>query len=213
MGATCVKWQTGCLSRLAVQENKMQEKDIIQKVLEGRHEHYAHLVKKYQNMVFLVCMGFVHNKEDANDLTQEIFINAFQKLHSFDGRAKFSTWLYRIAVNAALNAQRKKSRWKFFSLMDSRLEKPAQDDNWLIPSADDDPQQAMINHQERQLIEQAIDGLPEKQRTAFVLSKYDDLPQREIATIMNTSEGSVEQLLIRAKANLQKKLAPFYRKM
>nr|MBP8791458.1 sigma-70 family RNA polymerase sigma factor [Breznakibacter sp.] len=89
---------------------------------------------------------------------------------------------------------------------------PAQDDNWILPSEDDDPEQAMINHQERQLIEQAIDGLPEKQRTAFVLSKYDDLPQREIAAIMNTSEGSVEQLLLRAKANLQKKLVPFYKK-
>lgn len=190
----------------------MQEKVIIQKVLEGGHEHYAHLVRKYQNLVFLVCMGFVHNEEDANDLTQEIFINAFQKLHTFDGRAKFSTWLYRIAVNAALNAQRKKSRRKLFSLMDGRWEKPAQEENWILPSEDDDPEQAMINHQERQLIEQAIDGLPEKQRTAFVLSKYDDLPQREIAAIMNTSEGSVEQLLLRAKANLQKKLVPFYKK-
>lgn len=190
----------------------MQEKDVIQEVKAGGYEQFAHLVRKYQNMVFRVCLGFVHNQEDANDLTQEVFINAFQNLHSFDGRAKFSTWLYRIAVNATLNAQRKKSRWKFFSLMDHRMGNPTQDQEWLLPPEKNDPEQTMINHQERQLIEQAIDGLPEKQRTAFVLSKYDDLPQREIAAIMNTSEGSVEQLLIRAKANLQKKLAPIYKK-
>lgn len=190
----------------------MQEKDVIQKVVTGGHEHFAHLVRKYQHMVFRVCLGFVHNQEDANDLTQEVFINAFQNLHSFDGRAKFSTWLYRIAVNAALNAQRKKSRWKFLSLLEHRSGNPTPDQDWLLLPEKNDPEQAMINQQERQLIEQAIDGLPDKQRTAFVLSKYDDLPQREIAAIMNTSEGSVEQLLIRAKANLQKKLAPIYKK-
>jgi len=74
------------------------------------------------------------------------------------------------------------------------------------------PELQIITSQERQAINDAIDRLPSKQRTAFVLSKYEELPQREIAAIMEISEGAVEQLLMRAKANLQKYLAPFYKR-
>ena len=81
----------------------MTDVEIIRLIILGEKEKFRLLMEKYQPLVFRTCLGFVHNKDDADDLTQEVFIQAYQSLSSFKGEAAFSTWLYRIAVNASLN--------------------------------------------------------------------------------------------------------------
>jgi RNA polymerase sigma-70 factor (ECF subfamily) len=181
----------------------MPEQQIIQEILEGNNSKFKLLVEKYQNMVFRTTIGFVHNKEDAEDLTQDVFIRAFQSLKTFNGDAEFSTWLYRITVNTSinhLNKTKNRGLLHFAEVIFQNIFNRA--------SEDKNPQQQMEQTERDKTIRKAIDALPEKQRTAFVLSKYDDLTQKEIAVIMQSTEGSVEQLLQRAKSSLKKKLSP-----
>jgi len=173
--------------------------------MEGDRDKYRLLVERYQPVVFRTCMGFLHDKDDADDLSQDIFIQAWQALPTFKGKSAFSTWIYRIAVNAALNKVRKTSGNYLLQRLDRILGTGKQE----LPciSVDENPEDLIIRDEHRQWVQKALGSLPENQRTAIVLSKYDDLSQKEIAEIMHTTEGAVEALIQRAKANLRKKLS------
>ena len=183
------------------------DSEIINLILQGDRQIFRILVEKYQSMVFRTCMGFLHNKEDAEDLTQDVFIQAYQSLQGFKGEAAFSTWIYRIAVNASLNKVRKSSRNPILQRFDT-LFGAGKDKEFSFPVSEaENPESILIRQEHRDWLQVALDSLPDNQRTAIVLSKYDDLPQKEIAGIMNTSEGAVEALIQRAKKNLRIKLS------
>lgn len=179
----------------------MNDKEHIQRVLEGNREAFRFLVDKYQEKVFRTAMGFVHQQEEAEDITQETFIRAYQSLQTFQGDSEFSTWLYRIAINTCLNTLSQKRKNIFIRQAEKLMQKALH-----LKSYEPDPQEQLVNQESSERIRKAIDNLPEKQRLAFTLSKYDDLPQKEIAEILKISEGAVEQLLQRAKINLKKTL-------
>lgn len=163
---------------------------------------FEKIVGEYQSMIFRTAMGFVHCKEDAEDLTQEVFIRAFRSRDSFRGEAEISTWLYRITINVSLTFVEQQKKRNLFQLAGDVFSNLLNRGN-----NEKSPQKLLEDIELNQAIQDAIDSLSEKQRAAFVLSKYEDLSQKEIAKIMETSEGAVEQLLQRAKANLQKKLS------
>ena len=180
----------------------MSEQQLIKEILSGNTSAFKILVDRHQGMVFHTAMGFVHSKEDAEDITQEVFIQAFRSLSAYQKRSEFSTWLYRITVNTSINFVNRNKLRRFFIDTGENIK------SLLNISSDEKNAHQRLESDERdKMVRNAIDNLPEKQRTAFVLSKYDDLSQREIADLMKISEGSVEQLLQRAKANLQKKLS------
>ncbi|MBN1159509.1 MAG: RNA polymerase sigma factor [Bacteroidales bacterium] len=185
------------------------EPEIIESILSGNRNDFRLLVERYQQMIFRTCMGYLHNEEDANELTQDVFVSAYQHLSSFRQQSALSTWLYRIAVNASLNFLR--SRKKPVLRLDVLSDRNAAA-GISLPDADfENPEQIMISREQKRLIESALDGLPDKQKTAFILSKYDNLPQKEIAGIMEINEGAVESLIQRAKTNLQKKLMGYFK--
>jgi RNA polymerase sigma-70 factor, ECF subfamily len=190
----------------------LTDNEIIQQVLSGNRNNYSLLVERYQSMVFRTSMGFLHNKEEAEDLAQEVFIQAYLALTKFKGDSSYSTWLYRIAVNAALNKIRKTSKSFILKRLESVFGTEKNADNHLYISDNENPENIIIGNEHREWIKQALNSLPENQRTAIVLSKYDDLPQKEIASIMSTTEGAVEALIQRAKANLREKLSSFTKK-
>ncbi len=185
----------------------MNENELIKLIIQGEREKFGIFVEKYQQLVFRTCMGFVHNKEDADDLTQDIFIQAYQSLPEFKMKSAFSTWLYRIAVNASLNKVRKSAGTSFIQRLESFFASENQTAGQLIVSDMEDPENIIIKKEHSRWIQKALDSLPENQRTAIVLSKYDDFSQKEIAEIMNTTESAVEALLQRAKKNLRDKLS------
>jgi len=190
----------------------MTDIEIIRQIAQGDRNMYRMLVERYQPMVFRTCMGFLHNKDDADDLTQDIFIQAYQALSAFKGESSFSTWIYRIALNASLNKVRKSSKNNLLQ----RFEKvfgSEKNIEYSLPIPDNEnPDNILIHNEHREWIQKALNSLPENQRTAIVLSKYDDLPQKDIAEIMNTTEGAVEALIQRAKVNLREKLSSFHKK-
>ena len=185
----------------------MTESEIIKLVLQGEKENFRMLVEQYQQMVFRTCMGFLHNKDDADDLTQDIFIQAYQSLSRFKGESAFSTWLYRIAVNASLNKVRKTSKNFILQRIDAFLGAEKSREAPFLQSDTEDPEKILIRQEHVEWVGRALNLLPENQRTAIVLSKYDDLSQKEIAEILKTTEGAVEALLQRAKKNLREKLS------
>jgi RNA polymerase sigma-70 factor (ECF subfamily) len=193
--------------------NKLtNESEVIRSASAGDREAFKILVNNYQTGVYRVCLGFVHTAADAEDLTQEVFIEVFTSLVKFRGESEFSTWLYRIAVNKSLNYLRVKSRNNIISLFDFRA--PANTVLNHDPAAGDDssPDNVLIKADREKAIKDALNRLPGTQKTAFVLSRYDDLPNAEIAEIMQLSISSVESLLFRAKRNLRKILLPYYKK-
>lgn len=190
----------------------MNDSEVINLILDGDTQIFRILVEKYQAMVFRTCMGYLHNKDDADDLTQDIFLQVYQSLNKFKGESSFSTWLYRIAINASLNRMRKNTGNPILHRIDSFF-RTADEYEFFLPVFDaENPESILIQKEHSKWVQNALDSLPETQRTAIVLSKYEDLSQKEIAEILNTTEGAVEALLQRAKANLRIKLSSSYKK-
>jgi len=189
----------------------MVETEIIQKLQQGNEQAFKQLVENYQKQVVNTCFGIVHNTEDAEDIAQEVFIEVFRSIQNFRADAKLSTWLYRIAVNRSLNFIRDNKRKKWFqSFEDTVLAKNAPIN---IPEGHHEtPSEELENSQRAIILHEAIDSLPDNQKTAFTLNKYEDLSYKEISEVMDLSVSSVESLIHRAKLKLQKKLYTCYKK-
>ncbi|MDD2513587.1 MAG: RNA polymerase sigma factor [Proteiniphilum sp.] len=175
----------------------MSDEQLIREIISGNDSAFKTLMERYQLQVFRTAMGFVHTKEDAEDITQNIFIRVYQSLNTFQGDAEFSTWLYRITVNMCLNDLRRNRKNRLLQSLETFFS---------VKSDQKTPLEELESAERDQRIRVAIDSLPEQQRMAFILSRYEELPQRQIAAVMKRSEGAVEQLLQRAKENLRKKL-------
>jgi len=189
-----------------------EDNQLVEGLRAGNREVYRILVEKYHVKVIRTCKGFVHSTADAEDIAQEVFIEVFRSVDRFRGESELSTWIYRIAVNRSLNFLRSSARRKVISFFTGQSDER---ESWLPEKEagpESNPDQNMIRSEQARALEKALSLLPENQRTAFVLNKYDDIPYKEIADIMNLSIGSVESLIFRAKQNLQKKLQDFYRK-
>ena len=190
----------------------MTDSEIIGHIANGDRNMFRKLVERYQPMVFRTCMGFLHHKDDADDLTQEVFIQTYQTLPGFKGDASFATWIYRISVNASLNKIRKSQKNQFLQRLETVFGGDTLKEYSFPIPVTENPENILIQSEHREWVQRALNSLPENQRTAIVLSKYDDLPQKEIAAIMNLTEGAVEALLQRAKANLREKLSALQKK-
>ncbi|MBK5195940.1 MAG: RNA polymerase sigma factor [Proteiniphilum sp.] len=176
----------------------MSDEQLIREITAGNDAAFKTLMERYQQQVFRTVMGFVHTKEDAEDITQEIFIRVYQSLNTFQGESELSTWLYRITLNMSLNFLRSNRKKRMLQSLEALF---------TLRSEEKTPLEELESAERDRRIRQAIDSLPERQRMAFILSRYEELPQKKIAAVMNRSEGAVEQLLQRAKENLQKKLS------
>lgn len=190
----------------------MKEQELIQTIQKGNEEAFRKLVEKYQLLVVNTCKSFVHQVPDAEDLAQEVFIEIFHSAHKFRGDSKLSTWIYRIAVNKSLNFVRDNKRRSLFQTIGNTLFGTIKNVEVPTLAIADRPDLDLENNQRREILYRAIDELPDRQRIAFSLSKFDDLSYREIAEVMQLSISSVESLIYRAKINLQKKLYNCYKK-
>lgn len=177
-----------------------KQEEYISLLKSGNQSAFKTLVEEHQQFVFTTCLGIVHNKYDADDLTQDVFIQAFHSIHSFRADAKLSTWLCRMAINKSLNFVRDNKRKQFFQSIVSVDENSLSDESSDFWGAEKELEICS------QKLHKAIDALPKKQRTAFVLCKYDEMSYKEIAEVMEISLSSVESLLFRARKSLQKKL-------
>lgn len=191
----------------------MTEKQIIEGILQSDEEAFKELVDNYQSLVLNTCNGFLHNRQDAEDLTQEVFIEAFRSIPKFRGTSSLSTWLYRISVNKSLNFIRDNKKRQIMRSIDNPFSYKDKENN--IQVEDTDPPYDDIKDTENEKVEllhQSIASLPKNQKVAFSLNKFENLSYKQISEIMEISLSSVEGLIHRAKRNVQKKILKHYQK-
>jgi RNA polymerase sigma-70 factor, ECF subfamily len=191
---------------------EMTDSELITALIDRNEEAFRILVSNYQDMVMKACYHLLQDTQDAEDIAQDVFVEAFLSISGFRGESKLSTWLYRIAINKSKNLLRK-NKWQ--SLV-QRLERFIPGEKHPYSDIEDtSATHAMLDmerSQEQQILWQAINNLPENQRLAFSLNKYEELSYQEIAEILQTTLSSVESLIHRAKINLQKKLVYHFEK-
>jgi len=187
----------------------MTEHELITGLIAQEKTAIEHLVNNYQKSVIKTAFYFVASMEDAEDLSQEIMIEVLRNIGQFRENASFKTWLYRITVNRSLDHLRKQKRRSIFQAMGSYFT-GRNGDREMLRGEPASPDTTGDDREKRKILDSAVNSLPENQRIAFVLSKYEELPYKEIAGIMNLSVSSVESLIHRAKMNLQKKLVSYF---
>ena len=190
----------------------MSNSEIIEQLKQGNEDAFRKLVENYQNLVVNTCFGLVHNREDAEDIAQDVFVEVFRSIQHFRADAKLSTWLYRIAVNRSLNHIRDNKKHKWFQSFENTVEEQNRKLGYIESPQSDHPGYELENRQRAVILHEAINSLPENQKVAFTLSKYEELSYQEISEVMEMSVSSVESLLFRAKKNLQNKLYKCYKK-
>jgi RNA polymerase sigma-70 factor (ECF subfamily) len=183
---------------------KENDSDLISRAKNGDSKSYDKLLKKYKNSVYSLVLRMVRNSQEAEDLTQEAFIKAFNSLASFNEEYAFSTWLYKIATNNCIDFFRKRK------LQTYSLDKPIQyKDSEIqhdIPDPDLNPEKSIMASERNKLIKEAINKLPEKYHRAIVLRHSEEKSYEEIAEILGLPLGTVKARIFRAREMLNKTL-------
>jgi RNA polymerase sigma-70 factor (ECF subfamily) len=179
-----------------VSERQVEDREdgkAIQVFQEGDYTAFDGLVSKYRGQVYRICYRFSSNHHDADDLAQEAFLRAYRGLHKFKGQSRFSTWLYRVAVNTCLN---------WVSSRKTKLEP--------LPEHLPDPAPGQIEgltkNERSRTVREALAHLPEKQRMTLVLRTYHGMSHREISELMGSSIGTTKANFFFALRNLRKVL-------
>ncbi|MDO9374508.1 MAG: RNA polymerase sigma factor [Bacteroidota bacterium] len=187
-----------------------ESEELIEQLKKGDQSSFSVVVNKYQDLVYNTALGIVQNAEDADDITQEVFVQVHLSVSSFKGDSKFSTWLYRITISKALDHEKKKKRKKRFAFVQSLFGSHEAED--IHPVEFNHPGVQLERKESAADLFRALKQLPENQRIAFTLHKVEGQTHQEIAAIMNLSIYAVESLMGRAKANLKKLLEVYYHK-
>ncbi len=179
--------------------------ELMLRVQNGDAESFELLLNRYRLPLVSYFVRMVRDRALAEDLAQEVFLRVYQARQRYQPEARFTTWLYRIATNLALNALRDRKSDDAPALEEDEEGVPR-----VARIADSRPtaeEQLMLSDRER-LIREAIESLPEKQRAAVILHKYQEVDYRQIAKILEVSESAVKSLLFRAYENLRTRLQP-----
>lgn len=173
------------------------------RLLKQRDEKAFELfMRKYQNMIFSLALRFLGNYQDAEDITQEIFITVFKQIDTFRGESSISTWLYRLAVNHC------KNRVKYFARRPVYRERDTGDglklqnrSSGFLTSKPDEPDQVLEARETETVIMEALAGLDEDHKTILLLREMENLSYVQIAEIMQLEEGTVKSKLHRARSS------------
>ena len=180
---------------------KLADEDIVTRVLAGDKDLYELLMRRHNQKLYRVVRSYLKNQREVEDIMQDTYLRAFEKLAQFRHDAQFSTWLIRIGINMALARLRK---YKQLAEAPSDLV-----DYNVLPISDTtpmDPENIIIRNESRLLLEQAIDALPEKYRIVYTLRELEELSVQEVMECLELSESNVKIRLHRAKALLKDNL-------
>lgn len=177
-----------------------KEHQLIEQIAEGNKNAFQDLYFLYKDKVYNTSIGYLQNAEDAEEVTQDVFLSIYKKAYAFKGNAKVSTWIYRITVNKALSKIDKNKR-KPYSNTEVK-------DHHRVDFKH--PGVALEQQEKAAHLFMAINTLIDSQKTAFILTYVEGLPQKQVANIMENSVKAVESLLQRAKTNLKNKLINVY---
>ncbi|MFA6383136.1 MAG: RNA polymerase sigma factor [Parcubacteria group bacterium] len=180
----------------------LNDNELIDLVRETEPERYAEIIERYQGKLFAYLYRLVGNREEAEDLLQDVFIKAYKNLHSYDSSRKFSSWIYRIAHNEAVNYIKRKSLKRFISWEDISSTKDKLESSSTEDGADD----AWIRKEAIDDVDQAINGLPIKYKQVLLLRYFSDKSYEEVGEILGKPVNTVGTLINRAKKKLSEEM-------
>jgi RNA polymerase sigma-70 factor (ECF subfamily) len=197
-GTAGVRYNVGAMTRSDVQ--------LMLDVKAGDDASFNLLLQKYRTPLINFLFRMVRDSATAEDLAQEVFLRVYRARKQYSPSAKFTTWLFRIATNLALNSVRDNRHRQ----MDISIDAPVEEDETplQLPAREMRIDEHMIERDRAEFIRQAISSLPEKQRVAVLLHKYEEMDYAEIAKILECSESALKSLLFRAYETLRVQLAP-----
>ena len=183
--------------------NQITDHALIEDCLSGRQEAFGQLVERHQNRLFYSLLRLLGSAEDAQDVAQDAFIQAFEKLSSFRGQSQFYSWLFRIAFNLAMTGQRKQKRRQ----VSLNAQQDVFGNNLRDEHPDTEPSYEMDVSDRQRLVQQALSELSEEFRTALILKEMDGMSYEEIAEVLDVPKGTVRSRIHRARLELRDKLA------
>jgi len=182
-------------------------RDVVAEVVAGKTERFEQVVILFRDRIYRLAWRMLQDRDDALDITQEVFLRAFRALRSWHGRARFSTWLHRIAVNVSLDFIRRRTKQRWLTGSFEEIEPSALQALEARNAPTDQPRRQAYAKQLRHEILCAVQGLPSRQRRCFVLRHGHECSIRDIAAVLNISEGAVKRHLHRATRRLRRVLA------
>jgi len=177
-------------------ESGFNEQSIVSQIVSGRKDLFRLLVRQHEKAVYGMGLSFFRNQEDVRDFTQEVFFKAYRSLSRFEGRSRFSTWLYKIAYNTALNEVNR--RKEYTSLAEEDVEK--------LTNSAETPEYQAVRNAAKEAVRTAIDELPERFRICIDLYYFYDRSYQEIEVITGIPVNTVKSHVFRSKIILREKL-------
>ena len=183
---------------------KLSDSDVVTRVLSGEKELYEILLRRNNQTLYRVIRSYLKEQEDIEDIMQNTYLKAYEKLYQFKHTAKFSTWLIRIGINEAL--ARLKVKGKYFILHKS-IDNSINDKILEIPdSSQINPEKNIINQEAKQMLENAIDKLEVKYKSVYILREIEGMSIAEVSNCLKLSNSNVKVRLHRAKAKIKENL-------
>jgi|TARA_B110000263_G_scaffold155442_1_gene134964 RNA polymerase sigma factor (sigma-70 family) len=179
---------------------KLEEKSLIKNLKAKNEEAFKILVEKYKDLVYSTIIPIIQNIDDADDLTQEVFIQIYKSIKNFKEKSSISTWIYKISISKAYEHLRYKKRKKRFSILVNIFR---EDDSLIDIPNFHHPGIQLEQKENAKILFDAIEKLPDNQKKAYILKNIQGLSYKKISDIMEKSVASVESILFRAKNNLK----------
>jgi RNA polymerase sigma-70 factor (ECF subfamily) len=189
-------------TEVATSQEPLSDEEVVTRVLAGETGMFEIIMRRHNQRLYRVARAILRNDGEAEDVMQDAYVRAYEHLDQFAGRAKFATWLTRIAVHEALARQLRGSRYQELETMSEREGDPMDRFASLAP----DPEQQASNSEVRRLLEEAVEKLPDAYRTIFILRDVEDVSTTDAAEVLEITEDNVKVRLHRARALLRKSL-------
>ena len=186
-------------------DNQTPSEELVARVAEGDEYAFQILVNRHQTSVLNLIYRFMGDRLKSEDLAQETFLQVWRSAKTYQRKSKFTTWLYRICANLYLNEIKSARRKKWLQFFKNNPDSKQSENEDLLDESPN-PEDLLLARERNQQITNALQSLPENQRIALILKRYDNFSYEEISRVLGCSIAAVESLLVRAKRTLQKKL-------
>lgn len=187
---------------------QLEDSELVLLAQKGRLSAYDELTRRYHSRIYGLTYNMTSNREDAEDLTQEIFLKAYRSLAKFHGKSSFYTWIYRIAVNTTINYRKKRNRRQAYRF-DDMVPEVRDDEAYSALLSSDSPVKNITLSEFQKKLNEALQKLSEKHRTVVIMHDIQGIPHEEIAAVLKISAGTVRSRLFYARKQLQAELAEF----
>ncbi|HYL15309.1 MAG TPA: sigma-70 family RNA polymerase sigma factor [Terriglobales bacterium] len=196
-------------SRAAVSPDGLTDAEVMLRVKAGDEPAFDYLVQKYRRPMVNFMYRMAHNAAAAEDLAQEVFLRVYRSRSNYEASAKFTTWLYRIATNLAVNHARDTRHERPESMVS--LDEPDEETGTTmdLPDTSLSVEEKLVRQERLQAIRQRVESLPERQRLAVIMHKYQQMDYKQIGEVLKLSESATKSLLFRAYETLRQQLKEF----